>query len=195
MENPSIDVSGTSSPVVSEDLNPQNQPAEEPVVTPAPVETPTPGAQTPSENLLAALKEERARRKELEDKLNEITTTTPTEDFVSDEGKALNQKIDSLVDRIELRELQDKFPELKGLSSEFEEYRKDYPRHKGENIAKLFLAEKGLIETQRKGLEKTTGGPNKTPTSSQMTAEDIEKLRTTNFAQYRDMLKKGLIKI
>ena len=190
MENK--DVTQDSSPVVSEDSNTQTQPIVE-QVAPLASETPAKGSQTPPEHLYAALTEERRLRKEAEDKLNNLTAT-PQADETSDEGKLLQKQIDALTDKLELKELHDKFPELKGLSTEFDEFRKDYPRHKGENIAKIFLSEKGLLEAPRKGLEKPTGGTRVAP-SPEMTAKDVETLRKTDYRKYTELIKKGLINI
>ena len=86
-------------------------------------------------------------------------------------------------------------PQLKELWSDFEEFRSD-PDNKGMNMktsAKAFLVEKGILEPQRKGLEKPTGGP-RAPVSTGMTTEDIKNLRETNFKKYEEMLAKGQIK-
>ena len=189
MENK--DVNQESSPEVSEDLNTQTQTTEE-VVAPPKVETPK-GSQTPPENLYAALAEERRLRKEAEDKINSLTAPQ-TDEIYSDEGKMLKQQLDAITDRLELSDLQNKYPELKGLSSEFNEFRKEYPRHKGENVAKLFLAEKGLITPPRVGLEKPTGGL-KVPVSPELTPDQIKDLREKDYRKYTDMVRKGLIKI
>ena len=190
MEN---DVNQVSSPEASEGSKTQTQTTEN-VVAPPAVETQAKGSQTPPENLYAALAEERRLRKEAEDKLSNLTATPQTDETYSDEGRVLSDKIKSLEDKIELQELQTKFPELKTLTSEFNEFRKEYPRHKGENVAKLFLSEKGILEPIRKGLEKPTGGTRTTP-SPEMTADDVKRLRETDFRKYTDLLKKGLIKV
>lgn len=131
-------------------------------------------------------------------------TPEPSEDVFSDEGKAILQKyvtpleskITSLEDQLALKDIQAKFPELKELNSEFEEYRKEYPRHKLENVAKLFLDEKGLGPSQpRKGLEQATGGPRNAPSLGKMTAEEVKQLRETNFKLYQDKLMRGEIQI
>ena len=149
MENTNIDVNGVSSSVASEGSNTQTQLPVAPVVTTSAEATHVPGSQTPSENLLAALKEERAKRKELEDKLNNLNTTTPSDEVYSDEGRLLNDKISSMALQLEqlqeeklIAQVQSQFPMLKELSNEFDEFRKEYPRHKMENVAKLFLTEK-----------------------------------------------------
>jgi hypothetical protein len=86
------------------------------------------------------------------------------------------------------------FPALKEVAAEFEAYKADYPRHKLENVAKLFLQEKGLLDTPRIGLEQPTGGTRVAPTSG-MTADDVKNLRENNWAKYQDMVSKGLINI
>lgn len=184
------DVPSGSSPVVSEDLKTQDGLPVAPVVT---TSEPTPGSKTPETNLLAALHEERRLRKEAEDKLNNLTTTTHSDEVFSDEGKALKSQIDSLQELIERKDLEEKFPALKELSQEFSEFKKDYPRHKGENIAKIFLQEKGMLEPKRKGLESPTGG--RAPVASDMTVDEVKHLRETDYRRYADLLKKGLIKV
>ena len=200
MEN-TPDVNGNSSPVASEGVIPQTQLPSAPVVTGTPEATPTPGSKTPESNFLAALHEERRLRKELEDKLNNINTTTPSDEVYSDEGRLLNDKISSLEAKFEQLEIEkvvaqvhSKFPVLKEHSAEFDEFRKEYPRHKMENVAKLFLTEKGLLEVPRKGLESPTGGQ-RGPSEPQMTTEDVKHLRETNYKLYKEKLNKGLIKV
>jgi hypothetical protein len=202
MENPSNVVSGTSTPVASEGVTTQTQLPEAPVVTSYAPATPVPGSQTPSENLLAALQEERARRRELEDKLNNLNTTTPTDEVYSDEGKLLQTKISTLEQQLaeireekELEGLYAKYPLLREKANEFIEYRAaEHPRAKLESAAKLYLAENGLLEPARTGLENPTGG-GRVPTPQGLTHDEIKKIRETDHNKYRDMLKKGLIKI
>ena len=192
------DVLQGSSPVASEGVTPQEGLPVAPVVT---TDIPTPGSQTPEANLLAALKEERARRKELEEQLNNNATNPAEDEIFSDEGKALKKQLDDLQlkfnqqeDEKELQKVHSQFPDVKELSAEFDEFRKDYPRHKLENVAKLFRAEKGLLEPVRKGLEQPTGGT-RTPMTSGMTADDVKTLRETNFKKYQEMLMNGQLKL
>lgn len=201
MENTQNDVSGISSPNVSEDVNTQTQLPVAPVVTTNVAATHAPGSSTPESNLLAALKEERARRKELEDKLNNLNTTNPTDEVYSDEGKMLAERIRQLEardkareDAVALERLQTQYPALKEVSEEFNEFQKDYPRHKLENVAKLFLTEKGLLDTPRKGLEKPTGGP-RVPLNLGMTVEEVENLRKNDWRKYQELLRKDQLKI
>lgn len=198
MEN-TQDVSQGSSPVASEGVIPQTQLPGAPVVTPTSAETP-PGAKTPPENLYAALAEERRLRKEAEDKLNNLTTTESSEEVYSDEGKLLKQQIDKQSEIIaklqedrEIERLQNLYPALRETREDFKTFLQDYPRHKIENVAKIFLSEKGLLETERKGLEKPTGGQ-RTPMTSGMSAEEVEHLRKTDYRKYKKMLMDDQIK-
>src|SRR3990167_2745153 len=201
MEQSINDVNGNSSPVASEGSITQPGLPVAPVVTTS-QPTPVPGSQTPSENLLAALKEERVKRKELEDKLQTFNTTTPSEEVYSDEGKVLLDRIAALEARdkareeqLELERIYSQFPLLREKANEFKEYREtEHPRAKIESVAKLYLNEQGLLDNPRKGLEKPTGGP-RTPMTSEPTVEEVKALRENNPAKYRDMLKKGLIKL
>ena len=196
------DVNGSSSPVASESVIPQTQQSVAPVVTTEPPVTQPKGSQTPSENLYAALAEERRLRKEAEDKLTNINTTIPSDEAYSDEGRVLKTQISTLeekISRIEeeknLEKLYNQYPLLREKSAEFSEFRMtEHPRAKIESVAKLYLVENGLLEPKRVGLEKPTGGT-KTPPTSGMAVEDIKRLRETNFKKYQDMILKGQIKI
>ena len=166
-----------------------------------------PGSKTEPTELLKSLQDERLKRKVLEDKmqlieeeLNTFKSSVQSDDVFSDEGKALKTHIDTLKGEIsslreerELDKIYSQFPDLKDLKQDFEEYRVDYPRHKLENVAKLFLSEKGLISTQRKGLEKPTGG-DRTPMKMGMSNDEVKNLRLNDPKKYREMLKKDQIK-
>ena len=158
------------------------------------------GIKTPPENLYAALEEERRKRKEAEDRLHSISIEPQVSEAFSDEGKLLEREINSL--RGVVNSLQEekvlsatysKYPELTGLTSEFDSFRADYPGAKAENVAKLFLMEKGLLSTPRKGLEKQTSG-GQVPVSSGLTSEEIADLRKNNHRKYTDLLLSGKIK-
>lgn len=197
MDTPITDVAQDSSPVA-------------PVVTEQPQETveapvaPAKGSQTPSENLYAALAEERRLRKEAEEQLAALASTPSTDDVFSDEGKVIQGEVETLKERLErleyerdLERLQSNYPALKDKTSEFEDYRKDFPRHKLENVAKLFLTEKGLLDVtpERKGLEPTSGGGHRDPSPSGMTADDVKLLRENNYRQYMKLVSEGKIDI
>jgi len=148
------------------------------------------------------LKEERAKRKELEDKLQTFNTTTPSEEVYSDEGKILLERIATLEARdkareeqFELERLYVQYPLLKEKAEEFKKFREtEHPRAGLGSVAKIYLAEQGLLEPIRKGLEKPTGGQ-RTPMTSEMTTEDVKNLRENDYRKYKDMLMKGLIKV
>lgn len=194
MDNIQNDVSGISSPVVSEDVKPQEV---KPVVEVKP--EPEKGSKTPEANLYAALEEERRLRKEAELKAKELELQTASNEYYSDEGKTLKKEIELVKNQLEkleeereLERIKSQYPVLKDKSAEFEEFRKDFPRHKLDSIAKIFLAEKDLVsEIQpRKGLERPVAGP-KAPPSTGMTSEDVASLRKTNFKKYMELLTSG----
>ena len=188
----------TTAPV-SEDPKPQVQEPEK-VIEPA-------GSKTDSNLLLKSLQEEREKRRILEEEkklLEEKVSTliTPTEEeLYSDEGKALGKKISILEEKLisieeekNLAVLFNQFPLLKEKTEEFKQFRQsEHPRAKLESVAKLYLAENGLLEPTRKGLEKSTGGT-RTPLTSGMTTEDVATLRKTNFKKYQQLLMEGKLK-
>ena len=205
MSDTTPDVIQGPSPVASEGVITQPPATPDPVVPGTQPTTPLPpGAKTPPENLLAALRDERQKNKELEDKIKDLTTTAPSEipeDEMSDEGRALKnlldetrQEVAALKDEKIIGELQAQYPVLKDKATEFDEFRKEYPRHKLENVAKIFVAEHGLLEApERKGLERPTGGP-KTPPTSKLSVEEIKRLRETDSRKYTKMLLSGEIR-
>ena len=182
-----------------------------PTVVPEETTPPAPaGSKTDSELLLKSLHEEREKRKLeaektklLEEELELLKSSVPSENEVfSDEGKVLKKEISTLTEKINsieeeknLEKLYNQYPLLREKAEEFKEFRKaEHPRAKLESVVKLYLAENGLLEPVRKGLERPTGGP-KIPPTSGMTAEDVKTLRQTNFKKYQEMLMKGQIKI
>ena len=203
MEIPN-DVMPRSSAEGSEPLQTQPPATSTPVVVePAPA-TPA-GSKTPETNLLAALKEEREKRRLLEDENEKLkNTTAPSEiaEVYSDEGRELKKMLDATNEKLvrmeESRELEsvlNQYPALKDKQDEFEEYRKDFPRHKLANAAKLFLSEKGLLETAptRMGLEPATGGV-KTPPQAKLSVEDIKRLRENDHRKYMKYIQTGVIR-
>jgi hypothetical protein len=133
--------------------------------------------------------------------MKESSTRTDQEAF-SDEGKLLEKKIleqgaviNQLQENLQLNELFAKYPVLKEKSEEFKEFRQsEHPRANLESVAKIYLVENGLLDVQRKGLEKTTGGP-RVPATSGMSAEDVADLRKNNYKLYQEKLMRGEIKI
>lgn len=160
------------------------------------------GDKTPPNLLLESLQEERAKRKELEDRIA-LLESSNSSDVFSDEGKILQRKIEEQDEKIKTI-LQDNVkkdvlianPILKEKWEEFETFRAD-PENKGMNMktaAKAFLLEEGLFEPQRKGLEKTTGGA-RIPITQGMSADDIKTLRENDPRKYREMIQRGDIKV
>ena len=160
------------------------------------------GDKTPPNLLLESLQEERAKRKGLEDRIALLESSTSSDAF-SDEGRALQRKIEEQDEKIKTI-LQDNakkdvllsYPVIKEKWGEFETFRDD-PENKGMNLrtaARAFLLDNGLLEPNRKGLEKTTGGA-RVPISQGMSVDEIKTLRETNFREYQDKLSKGLIKV
>lgn len=206
MSNPN-DVLPGSSPAPETPVIPPADPGNTPPVIPAP------GSQTPPENLLGALHEERRLRKEAEERaeraeadaaaLKEAGTPSVPDNGFSDEGKAiieqhvkpLAETITSLQEQLVLKDLVVAYPALKDKLTDFEDFRKDYPRHKLENVAKLFLSERGLlVPTTRIGLETTTGG-DRTPAPAGMSLADVKNLRETNYNEYKRRLLDGTLEI
>ena len=145
---------------------------------------------------LAALQEERAKRQGLEQELETFKSSVPSDDW-SDEGRVINNKVSAL--EAELSAIKDEklldsvistHPELRDLRAELIEFAKDYPRHKMENVAKLFLVEKGLLEPIRQGLESPTGG-SKTPVAPEWTYEKIAEVRKKDPKRYESLLLGG----
>ena len=146
------------------------------------------------------------RLKKAEDKIRELENNninnTQDNDVYSDEGKLLKKELDavrgemsSLKEERELERIYAQYPLLKEKSADFETFRAgEHPRAKIESVAKLYLAENGLLETTRKGLESPTGG-SRTPMTSGMTNDEVKNLRETNYKKYMDMLKKDQIKM
>lgn len=144
---------------------------------------------------LAALQEERAKRQELEQKLA-LNSSVPSDEW-SDEGRAINNKVSALeaeLSAIKEEKLLDSViashPELKDLKGELKEFAKDFPRHKIENVAKLFLVEKGLIDTPRRGLEGQTGG-GRAPVTPEWTFDKIAEVRKKDPKKYETLLLSG----
>lgn len=93
-------------------------------------------------------------------------------------------------------EVLEKYPQLKEVWSDFEKFHAE-DDNKGmalRTAAKAFLTEKGLLDPQRKPLERPTGG-DRTPPSPGMSAEDAKNLRETNYKEYRRLVKIGAIQV
>ncbi len=174
-------------------------------VTPEAPETPKAGDKTEPNKLLKSLKEEREKRRLLEEELEQLKSSVLPDDIdeeLEDSGE-LKKTLSETTARISKLEREQVFskvladnPILIGKEAEFEAYL-DEDENRNISIsraAKLFIAENGLNEPQRKGLEKSTGG-DRTPQTSGMTSEEVAELRNTNFNKYRELAKAGKIQI
>ena len=136
------------------------------------------------------LKESEARRKELETLLDPALSDPERNDG------ALAAQVAELTAKQTRSDIIEAYPVLKDVWTDFDSFRQS-DANKGMSpmvAAKAFLIEKGLLEPSRAGLEMPTGG-SRVPTSPGMSSDDIKKLRETDYKKYRDMVKKGLIKI
>ena len=171
-------------------------------VTPLSTEELKRRAEVSSQNFERAKKAE-LEVKELRAKLLEkqnIPVEIP-EEAMSDEGKLLKDKISHLEKTLgsfqenqALGNVYSQFPAIKDKQSEFNEFRSEYPGMSLERIAKIFMFENGLVDSQPKrlGLEKPTGGA-KAPVKQGQSIEDIHRLRTSQPKLYQKMLKTGQI--
>lgn len=160
-----------------------------------------PGSDTHPTVLLTSLKEEREKVQRLENELKILKDSPASPEVTTEEGKALQKKIDEGNARIDAlttdnlrKDLYMQYPALKDKSADFEKYLAD-PDNEGMSLqtaAKAFMVENN-IPVRRLGLEKPTGG-DRQPPSTGMTVEDIRILRETNFKKYQELLKKGIIK-
>ncbi len=164
------------------------------------VTDPAPGSQTDPALLLIALKDERTKRKNLEDRIVLLENAGLSDTDKIELGKLKtqieesNSKLETLTQDNVKKDLLIAHPVLGEKWAEFETFRAD-PDNQGMGIktaAKAFLVENGLLDAPRRGLEKPTGGP-RVPVSTKMTHEEIKHLRETDFKKYQDMLMAGLI--
>lgn len=170
-------------------------------VTPTTPET-KPGEHTDPALLLKSLQKEREEKRRLEAELEAAQQALlglggeASPDGSSDEGRVLQSQIDVLNEKLVLKETVEKFPVLKGNEADFLEFRKTYPGVAFENIAKLYISEKGLDDGKktRKGLEPVSGG-SRAPVQAALSVEDIEDLRKNDYRRYQKLLREGKIKI
>lgn len=181
--------------------------------TPQVPQTPAqPGANTPPENLLAALKEEREAKAALEERLRIAEETiaggvhpNPGVEPFSDEGKMIIKEhvkpladtVTRLTGELAMKDLVIKHPVLLEKQEEFQEFRNKRPGYLLEDVAQLFLQENGLLPApvRRPGLESPTAGPRLAAPTGAMTTEDIAYLRKTNYREYTKRLQNGEITI
>lgn len=201
MELTNQDVLTASSPSDSEVVKTQQHEAK--AEEAAKPNAPAPGAKTPENNLLAALKEEREQRRNLEQRIKQIETSAPaeSEEVFSDEGKllqghigSLKSDIERLKEDLELERLYVQHPEIKETATEFQDFKAEYPGLGLDKLARLFLVEKGIHPTlqPRKGLEKSSGGV-KTSAAPAMSDDDLRRLREDNPRKYLKLVTEGKV--
>ncbi len=148
-----------------------------------------PGEKTPPHLLLKSLQEERDKVTKLE---GELKIAKENGGASSPEVQQLQSQINDLNETLAVRDVVDANPVLKGKEADFKEFRKSYPGVSIEAAAKLYVSEKGLGSTARKGLEQHTGGTREVPKQG-YTAEDIADLRKNNWKLYQKLLREGKI--
>jgi len=163
------------------------------------------GSYTPETQLYSKLKDERRKRKELEEELRLLKESSQTsseeEEFVTDTDKELHsvkKKLAEIEKKETMREIFSIHPQLTDKKDEFEDFleedeNKNISLHR---VAKLFLLEKNLLSEQRierKGLESPTGG-SKTPQPTGISEEDVRRIRLNEPKKYLKMIRDGKIK-
>jgi hypothetical protein len=153
---------------------------------------------------LQAQKDHWKNKYERDVKSDVTPVTSQTDEYLSDEGRMLGDKISKLEQIIletkrkeEERLVLEKYPQIKDKKDEFDEYLAD-PENQGlnfERVAKLFVVEKGLAETEpkRKGLEKPTGGATTKNQPSGTSAADLKRLRENEPRKYERLIREGRV--
>jgi len=152
-----------------------------------------------------ALEEERSKRKELEERLNNLSApSAELDETYSDEGKELRGEIKSLHDKLRSierretrREVESEYPALRDKKEDFDAFLEDEEnkRLSVRKAATLFLAEQNLLASEppaRMGLEKPTGGGS-VPPEPKLSPEDIRKLMQTDWRTYEKLVREGKI--
>lgn len=171
--------------------------------TETPQETATPQTEVPApkpdKDYEQMFLDQRRRAEKAEEEAKELKERLQEQTFVpsnNEDDSSLRNELAEIKQKIAKQEVIETYPLLKESWRDFEAFQEN-PDNKGMNLktaAKAFLVEKGILEPQRKGLEKTTGGTRQ-PIPSGMNPEEVAKLRTTNYEKYRKMVKNGEIKI
>lgn len=174
-----------------------------------PAGTPNPEPQKPPQGYVPkqALDEERRKIKLLEDEIARLKELAPSEDDFeySDEGKVLGKKISSLETELQnLRQEKEKerifsqYPQIKERVDEFNDFLAERSNLSVEDAADLFRIKKGLIEekiSERKGLERPTGGPKTNVPESGYTSEEARRIRENDPKLYEKLVREGKLKI
>lgn len=154
------------------------------------------GSKTASALLLKSLKDEREKRRELEEEIARLKANPDADPSGADAAKIaeLETQVSGLNDIIAQKDVVIRYPVMKDKWNEFEEFRNS-PDNQGMNLntaVKAFLTENGLLDPVRPGLEKPTGGEPAAP-SQKLTTEQIADLRKNNFKEYMRLVNNGTI--
>jgi hypothetical protein len=184
-------------PVVVKDPAEVTPTGEDVVVTTPP--DPLPGEKTDPVLLLDSLQKERDKRKTAEDALAQakadlLKAQEGNGTASKEEVETLQGQIDVLTENLALKDLVEAHPVLKGHESEFTEFCKAYPGVTKDAAVKLFISEKDLEPTKRKGFAPVTGGPRE-PLKEGYSAEEIADLRKNDFRRYSRLVREGKIKV
>lgn len=180
----------------------QNEPVEEApqaeALTPEEIAELKKRASQSSQNYERAKKAEE-EKKALEQRLSEAQLAQDsfmTEDEVSKKLRELDSKFSRIEEKTRLDATLQKYPSIADKLDEFNEYRAEYPADKMEMAAKLFLAEKDLLDEtpKRKGLEKAIGGRRVTPPIA-TSNDDVKRLRENNYREYLKQLRSGKLNV
>lgn len=153
----------------------------------APAEPEPKGAKTPETNAYAALKEERARRKALEERLKALEASESQEEIEEAEPNPLEGKVAKLERELYLS----KFPDLEDKRAELEAYLEENTGLPLDKAVTLFRAENGMLTPPvRKGLEKAVAGTRTAP-APRFTKEEVENLRMNNPDKWLKLAQEG----
>lgn len=142
------------------------------------------------------LKKEREAREAAEAELARLQGNHVPSSLDDDKMTKMESDLADIKAREARREVIEAHPQLKDLWNDFESFHAE-PDNKGMSLktaAKAFLTEKGILISDRKGLERPTGG-DRAPIVSGMSADEVRTLRETDYKKYREMVKNGQIKI
>lgn len=147
-------------------------------------------AEVSSQNFERA-KSAETRVKELEGAGNADLEIVPSQELQEVKGQLSEVQSELAVARITKQ-----YPVLEAAMPDFKEWhaKEENQAMPFEAAAKVFMAEKGLLEPVRQGLEKNTGGLPAQPKQG-MTAEEAKALREGDGRKYRESLLAGKVQI
>lgn len=136
------------------------------------------------------IEEYKTRLAALDDK-NPLQTPVPSNELESVRGELATVKTE-----LSQAKLFRQYPVLEQAWPDFTEWHaKDENKAMPlESAAKVFMAEKGLLEPRRPGLQPNTGGQPQAPKQG-MSAEEVKALREGDGRKYREALMAGKIQI